>query len=317
MSQTLDDLMTQSPTFDLDALMKSVAANPPETVQDMRELLDRIGAMLNTGLPEVGAFHEKVPVREVGGTTVTTDVVVPKGPGPHPILVYLHGGGWICGSPATHRKLTHRFAEAGYLVFNVDYRLAPEHPFPAPFEDCVHAVRWAAAEAERFGGDPTRLALGGDSAGGNLSAAVAAALANDPSAPRISAVLLLYGVFDFAGMEPRDSDDPLYEVGGKLVELMVGSYLGPDRSATLLADPRVSPIHAAEKLPPAHIVVGDLDPLVGDAQALAEALEKSGVPHEHVVVEGMPHGFAQMEFLPPARESIDRMIAFLRKYLTD
>ena len=113
--------------------------NAPKTPQEMRAMLDGFAPFMNGELPEVGAFHEAVPVRE----GVTADVVVPKGAGPHPVLVYLHGGGWVCGSPKTHRKLGYRFAEAGTLVFNVDYRLAPEHPFPTPFEDCLAAVRWA------------------------------------------------------------------------------------------------------------------------------------------------------------------------------
>ena len=129
---------------DLDPLMQLFGRKPPETVDEMRAMLETFAGFLNQGLPEVGAFHEAVPVSE----GVTADVVVPAGTGPHPVLVYLHGGGWICGSPTTHRKLAHRFAEAGYLVFNVDYRLAPEHPFPTPLDDCIEAIRrgwpWAA-----------------------------------------------------------------------------------------------------------------------------------------------------------------------------
>ena len=272
-------------------------------MHELRALLDTFGALVNTDLPTVGGFHEKVVIREVDGVAVTADVVQPTGPGPHPVLVYLHGGGWVCGSPATHRKLAYRCEEAGYLVFNVDYRMAPEHPFPAPFDDCVHAIEWAAREAARFGGDASRIAVGGDSAGGNLTAA--------------AATLLIYGVFDFAKMgRDLEEDDPLYEIGKSLVEMMVGSYLGPEpRSRALLADPRVSPIHAAAKLPPSHIVVGTLDTLLEHAEDLAKALEKAGIEHEHFVVDAMPHGFVQMEFLPPARPSIARMVAFLDKHL--
>ncbi len=288
----------------------------PETAQDMRDTLDKFAAFMNLDMPQIGAFHEAVAIRE----GVTADVMVPLGEGPHPVLVYLHGGGWICGSPATHRKLGHRFAEAGYLTISVDYRLAPEHPFPTPFEDCEHAVRWAAQEASRWGGDASRLAVGGDSAGGNLSAAVAAALRDAPDAPEIRAALLLYGVFDFAAMDSAlDStlaaDTNLAEAGEKLIELMMGSYLGTDRGDTLLHDPRVSPIHAAAKLPPSHVMVGTADGLAKQAEALVAALEREGVEHEYAVYEGMPHGFAQMEFFPPARESIDRMVAFLGKHL--
>jgi acetyl esterase len=307
-------------TLQGDIFAQLFSANLPETAEEMRALLDQFAAMLNGNMPEIGAFHEGVLVREASGAQVTADVFVPPGDGPYPVLVYLHGGGWICGSPETHRKLCHRFAEAGYLTLSIDYRLAPEHPFPAPYDDCEYAVRWAAREAARWGGDASRLAIGGDSAGGNLSAAVAAALHDDPDAPHISAALLIYGVFDFAAMDGAldaniAADEQMAEAGQKLLELMVGSYLGSDRSDTLLADPRVSPIHAAAKLPPSHVMVGSADGLESQAAALVEALAREGVEHEHVIYDGMPHGFAQMEFFPQARESIDRMVEFLEKHL--
>jgi acetyl esterase len=311
-----------APPPSADLLGQLFSAKPPETVDDMRRLLDGFGALINAGAPEVGALHEEVVVRESDGGRVTADVVVPKGEGPHPVLVYLHGGGWICGSPRTHRKLACRFAEAGHLVFNVDYRLAPEAPFPTPLEDSIEAIRFAAREAPRYGGDPNRLAVGGDSAGGNLTAAAAAALADAPDAPPISAVLLVYGVFDFAALDGAELPaatpalpGDLAQAGEKLVELMVGSYLGAERSEALLADPRVSPLHAAHKLPPAHVVVGTADPLVAQAESLVARLREAGVEHEHVVVPDMPHGFVQMEFFPQARESIDRMVTFLRKHV--
>ena len=294
------------------------AIQPPESVDDMRRLLDRFGAFLNAGLPEVGAFHEAVPIAD----GVRADLVVPRGDGPHPVLVYLHGGGWICGSPASHRKLGYRFAEAGFLVVNVDYRLAPEHPFPVPFEDAIAAIRWAAEAAPRYGGDPARLAVGGDSAGGNLGAAAAAALHGDPARPK--AALLIYGVYDMSFPGPSApegaGDGGLFagmpaELGEKLVELMVGSYLGDEDRAARVADPRSSPIHLADRLPPSHLVVGGADPLVVQSRALAERLAEAGIPHELHVDDGMPHGYAQMEFLPATLPAIERMVAFLRKTL--
>lgn len=305
--------MSDAPTAQNDPIAGMLAMQPPESPQQMRALLEAFAGFMNADLPEVGALHEAVPVEE----GVRADVVVPRGQGPHPVLVYLHGGGWVCGSPATHRKLGYRFAEAGYLVFNVDYRLAPEHPFPTPLDDCVAAIRFAAREAPRYGGDPARLAVGGDSAGGNLSAAAAAALAGDAAAPK--AALLLYGVFDFAKLGdvsamPPETAAPMAEAGARLVDMMTSAYLG-DAPGALLADPRVSPIHAADRLPPCHIAVGSLDPLVVQAEALARALEAAGTPFEHFVDDGMPHGYAQMEFLPAARPAIDRMVAFLARHV--
>lgn len=293
-------------------LMQMMQANMPETVDDLRNLLNGFAHLLNAGLPEVGAFHEGVAV-EGAGPGVTADVVVPPGEGPWPVLVYLHGGGWVAGSPKTHKKVGYRFAEKGYLVFNVDYRMAPEHPFPTPFDDCIAAIRWAAKAASQYGGDAARLAVGGDSAGGNLSAASAVALADDPDVD-IRAALLIYGVFDFARMGEIEGivegGPDLAEMGEKFIELMVGSYLGEDREEAL-RDPRVSPIHEASKLPPVHIVCGAADPLAAQTETLAKVLTGEGVEHEKFIVDAMPHGYVQMEFFPQARESIDRMVAFL------
>jgi acetyl esterase len=159
------------------------------------------------------------------------------------------------------------------------------------------------------------MAIGGDSAGGNLTAAVSAALAEDADVS-IRAALLIYGVFDFDAMlkQPAPAGiDPA--VVRKATEMMAFSYLGDDPSGAVLADPRVSPLHAAEKLPPSFLVVGTADTLHAQQETLAAALARHGVVHEHAVYPGMPHGFLQMEFLPPAREAIGRAIAFLDRHV--
>jgi len=287
---------------------------PPSSVAELRSMLEGMTSLMGDALPEIGAFHEAVTVREVDGVRVTADVLVPKGAGPHPVLVYLHGGGWVAGSSKTHNLLAHRFCEGGYLVFNVDYRLAPEHPFPAPFDDAVAAIRWAAEVAGEYGGDASRLAVGGDSAGGNLTAAAVAHLADDPRAPEVKAVLLIYAALDFANMsaevEGIDAD-----AAAAMMELMVGSYLGQEDRAEKIADPRVSPIHVAEKLPPAHIVCGTADGLLKDAAQMADKLDAAGIRYERRDVPDMPHGFVQFEMLPQAREAIDAMLDFLGREL--
>lgn len=306
--------MADAPKFDPIAMM--TGGQLPTSVEDLRGLLDGLAGFLNGDLPKVGGFQKAIPLFD----GVTADLVTPTGDGPFPVLVYLHGGGWVSGSPTSHNKLAHRFAEAGFLVLNVDYRMAPEHPFPVPFEDCVEALRWAKREIAAYGGDPDRIAVGGDSAGGNLSAAAAIALDGDEAKPR--AALLIYGVFDFARLG-EEGDGPAMpgldlspEVGEQMVEMMVGSYLGalPGREP-LLGDARVSPIHAAAKLPPCHVVCGGADPLSSQADSLVEALRAADVEHETFTDADMPHGYVQIEMLPPARPAIERMIAFLRKQL--
>ncbi len=180
-------LTEQERTF-LEAIAK---APIPTDVHGLRTAMDTFAPMLNSDPPEIGAFHEAVQLRP----GLTADVAVPKGNGPHPVVVYLHGGGWVGGSTKTHRKLGMQFAEAGYLTINVDYRLAPEHPFPAGLEDCLYAVKWTGENAKRWNGDVSRLAVGGDSAGGNLTAATLTSLAAEkyagPAKPK--AALLIYG----------------------------------------------------------------------------------------------------------------------------
>jgi acetyl esterase len=161
--------------MDLDTVFASIGqflgGDQAENVQDLREVLDLFAALLNGDLPEIGAFVGAVAYCEVDGRELTLDVMVPQGEGPFPVLVYLHGGAWVWGSP-THRKLTYRLADQGFLTLCVDYRLAPESPFPAGFNDCVHAIHFAAHNAGWWGGDPERLVIAGDSAGANLAAAV-------------------------------------------------------------------------------------------------------------------------------------------------
>ena len=292
------------PTDPLIALMMD---NPPKDVFGMRDIMDSFIMAMSDELPEIGGSIDDVVIQTFEDRDLTVDIHQPKGEGPFPVLVYLHGGGWVLGSPKTHRHLAFRFAEAGYLVFNVDYRLAPESPFPAAYDDCETALDWVLANAADYGGDASRLAVGGDSAGGNLTAAVATQAAQ---ADRIRAVLLIYPAMDFAtiGLE---SPIP----GLDVIELMVAPYIGHDRE-NLIKDPRVSPILAAEKLPDALITCGTMDDLLDDCERTAAALRAAGKPFETDYYEDMPHGFCQMEALfPQARQSINKMIDFLNRKL--
>ncbi len=289
--------------MDFDTIFASMGqfldGDQAEDVQGLRKVLDLFASLLNGDLPEIGTFEGAVTYREVDGEALTLDVMVPRGEGPFPVLVYLHGGAWVWGSPATHRKLTYRLAEQGFLTLSVDYRLAPEHPFPAGLNDCVHAIHFAARNADRWGGDPERLVVAGDSAGANLAAASAIELSGSTGAPVIRGLGLLYGVFDFSG----------FEADGMTAELM-DAYL-PDRG--LVNDPRVSPLRRAARLPPAHIAVGDADPLIEDAEKLRAVLARAGQVHDFHIYEDMPHAFVQMEFLGSALTSLARMCEFLHE----
>ena len=297
-------------TDSADPLVDYLTENPPKDVFELRQMLDGFMETSNSILPEIGEFLDDVLIESHPGQDLTVDIHRPKGDGPFPILIYLHGGGWILGSPKTHRRLGFRFAEQGYLVFNVHYRLAPEAPFPAGFDDCVTALEWVLAHGSEYGGDTSRIAMGGDSAGGNLTAAVTTHAA---AADQIKAALLIYPAMDFAAMDAPAADTP--DFNATMMDAMVDSYIGHDK-ANLIKDSRVSPILSAADLPDVLITCGTADTLMEDCRRIEEVLTANGKEFETDYYDDMPHGFCQLEeFFPQARESIDKMVDFLDRKL--
>lgn len=228
-----------------------------------------------------------------------------------PMLVYLHGGGFVIGSLDSHDRVLRRIAkQAGAVVLAVDYRLGPEHRFPAAFDDSLHAVRWALANARALGADPERVAVGGDSAGGNLSAAVCLALRDerrtDPRAPMPRLQLLVYPATDLRRVsESHRTLGRGYVLDADLIGWFMDRYL---RTADDASDWRASPLLAADHrdLPPAWIVVAGFDPLRDEGEAYAERLRASGVRVELVHENALIHGFLGMGgVLPRAREAVD------------
>ena len=276
----------------------------PETALDLRAMNDMLSEVFNRDLPDVGAVHDDVPIND----HVSTSIVVPQGRGPFPVLVYIHGGAWVAGGPRHYAKLSRRFAEAGFLTFVIGYRLAPEHPFPAGWQDCIDAVGWVARECGTWGGDASRLAIGGDSAGANLSAAIVPALASSEAS--LKAIVLIYGAFDFEMMLNRPAHSEADHRLNLANRIAAEAYLGDDLQR-LVADPRVSPIHDILMMPPAHIVVGAEDALVPQSDALVRKLEAAGLEHEYFIDEHMPHGYLQMEMLPQCGPALARIVAFL------
>jgi acetyl esterase len=210
---------------------------------------------------------------------------------PAPLLVYLHGGGWVVGDLETHDQPCRFLAKhAGVRVLAVDYRLAPEHPFPAAVDDSVAAIRHAIEQAGRFGADPGRVGVGGDSAGGNLAAA-AARLLTIAGGPTPAFQLLIYPVTDLT--RKRESYR-LFSDGFFLTERQMdwyrGHYLADESDAS---DPRASPILAANLagLPPAHIVTAGFDVLRDEGEAYAALLRDAGVQVTMAREPGLIHGF--------------------------
>ncbi len=233
-----------------------------------------------------------------------------------PALVYAHGGGWVFGNLDSHDVLCAQLAiEAGIAVFHVDYRLAPEARFPGAFDDVVAALKWVAANGASVGIDPTRLAIGGDSAGGNLAAAVAI-WARDNGGPKLLMQLLAYPVTDaVARTESYRRYEDGYGLNAITMEWFFDHYT-PDKTSR--GDWRVSPLRAASLagLPPALVVTAGYDPLRDEGRAYAWRLQQDGTQADLVEFGGMLHGFLSSPMLlHGARRGTTLCAAALREAL--
>jgi len=239
-------------------------------------------------------------------------------PAPLPALVYFHGGGWVICDLDTHdptcRAITNN---VGCVVVSVDYRLAPEHKFPAAAEDTYTATLWAAGNATDLGVDATRIAVGGDSAGGNLTAAVAL-MARDRHAPELVFQLMVYPVTDIVAMDTpshRDNGEG-YFLTTAAMEWYRRQYLTDLSEA---AHPYASPLHADDLsgLPPALVITAELDPLRDEGEAYASRLLASGVPAVASRYDGVFHGFFSLgTLLDAAKQANEEAYAALREAFT-
>lgn len=227
------------------------------------------------------------------------------GPGENlPCLVYYHGGGWVIGDLETHDNVCRNLArDANCVVVAVDYRLAPEHPFPAPLDDCYTAAKWVAANAGKLGIDANRIAHGGDSAGGNLTACVSLKIKQE-GGPALVHQLMVYPVTDAAldtGSYAANAEG--YLLTRDSMAWFFDHYLG-EKADRL--DPYISPIRARDLsgLPSATIITAEFDPLRDEGEAFGDKLKAAGVDTLVQRFDGMIHGFFSMtDLLPAARDA--------------
>lgn len=300
----------------------------------VRVILETMSALAMPSLSEVPpgvmrqAFEEqgrarpdgeqvaKVIERQIPGAAgeITVRIYSPFGAGPFPVLTYFHGGGFVLCSLDSHDSTCRELTNAAQcVVVSVDYRLAPEAPFPAAPEDCYAATCWVAENACDLDADPGRLAVAGDSAGGNL-AAVVALMARDRGGPTLVHQLLIYPVTDYSFDTPSYIDNAEgYFLTREMMQWFWGHYLAAEADGM---QPLASPLRADDvsNLPSATVITAEFDPLRDEGEAYAARLEASGVPTECVRYDGMIHGFFGMtDALDRAKEAVALSSRALRR----
>ena len=273
-------------------------------------------------------MQPEAPDLKVGAVTdasangVPVRIYTPAGDGPFPLVMMFHGGGWVIGDLVTADCQSREVCRgAGATVVSVDYRLAPEHRFPAAADDCLAATMWAVDNAAEIGADASRLAVAGDSAGGNL-AAVVSQMARDrrragEDAPEIRFQLLVYPVTDGANFGTdsyRDNGDGYLLTAGSMHWFW--NHYAPD--AADRANPYASPLLATDfaDLPPALVMTAEFDPLRDEGEAYGARLAEAGVAAQTVRYDGMIHGFfGQSRVIPCARAPMDNACRALKEAL--
>ena len=266
--------------------------------------------------PEVARVEDLV--LPLPGRDIPARLYVPAGADETPpLVVFYHGGGWVIGTLDTHDATCRQLArESGAAVLSAGYRLAPEHPFPTPLDDCYDALVWAASHGQTLGVDATRLAVAGDSAGGNLAAAVAIR-ARDEGGPALRHQALAYPVTcnSFSHASYEENGDGSYFLSEDAMRWFWQHYLGSGTTghvplASILGTPDLA------GLPPATVITAEHDPLRDEGMAYAARLGEAGVKVDSAVAPGMIHGFLSMfQAVPGALPWMERAGKGLRKAL--
>ncbi len=292
-------------------------SNPPPlhgmSPQEARRAFDERRERVELA-PEPVAETRDIAIDSAAGAIPARLYTPAGGAAPRPLALYFHGGGFVIGNLESHDSLCRRLANrAGCLVLSVDYRLAPEHPYPAAADDAAAALEWAAANAAALGGDPARMAVAGDSAGGNL-AALAAQHARDAGAPELRAQILIYPALDpGARNESTAAFADVFPIDKATIAWFYKHYYG---DGARIGEPRAAPGLAKNLsgLAPATILTAGLDPLRDEGAAYAERLARAGVPTTYRCFEGTVHGFMGMgKVLPHAEEALAQSAEALRQ----
>ncbi len=295
------------------------AANPPRyemTLAEARALSIATATASNDPPEPVKGVENRII--EDNGLHIPVRIYTPNAPGPLPMLLYFHGGGWVLSNLDTHDSLCRKITNhAQCIVISVDFRLAPEHKFPAAVEDSFAATCWATEHATELNGDAQRIAVAGDSAGGNL-AAVVALMARDQHKPALIYQVLIYPVTGYhtPGTPSYFELGEGYNLTREEMIWFWRSYLRDEQDAQ---NPYAVPMHAQtlHDLPPAFILTAEYDPLRDEGEAYAAHLRENGIPVTLKRYPGMLHGFVNMSgILDQGKQAIEDIAAALRQAFT-
>ncbi len=279
----------------VEALLKEFAAQGRPalyelSVDEARTVAEEMVALAGDPI-EVGSVRDiSIPV---DGAAIAARVYTPEGAGPHPMVMFFHGGGWVICSLDTHDNVCRAIChDADAIVVSVAYRMAPEHRFPVAAHDCFAATRWVADNAATLEGDASRLAVCGDSAGGNLSAVVSH-MARDAGGPALAFVALIYPAVDMTAEGGSMSDNANgFFFEEKSMRWFMDHYLSPEERTHPMASPLLNTDLSG--LPPCFIATCEYDPLRDEGEAYGTALRASGVTAEVKRYDGLIHAVINM-----------------------
>ncbi len=297
------------------AILDQMASLPPFeslSVEDARkQTIERSAAGKLPTLPVAAVVNRVIPGP---GGDLPVRIYTPKGKGPFPLMVFFHGSGFVVCNLDTHDGTARNLCNAGgCVVVSVDYRLAPEHKFPAGPDDCYAATKWAAAHAVELNADASHIVIAGDSAGGNL-VAVVALMVRDKGGPALCGQLMIYPVTDYytPGHSSYVQNAEGYGLSAAGMRWFWNHYLTSPFEAD---NPYVSPLRAANlrDLPPALIITAEYDVLRDEGEHYGERLAAAGVPTKVTRYDGMHHGFFQMYgIVEKAKTALEEAAAWLK-----